>query len=62
VRRSLFLKSRAVAAALAVLALSYPALAQIHDELSIDVTDGANALISTLDARLKAADMHTKVM
>jgi hypothetical protein len=35
----LFLKSRAVAAALAILALSYPAPAQIHDELSIGVTD-----------------------
>ena len=61
-RLSLLLKSRAVAAALAVLALSYPAPAQIHDELSIGVTDGINALITTLEAHLKAAEMHTKVM
>jgi hypothetical protein len=50
VRLSLFLKSRAVAAALAVLALSYPAPAQIHDELSMDVTD-----VSDPDAPIKVS-------
>lgn len=38
-RLSFFLKFRAIAAAFTILALTYPAPAQIHDELSIDVTD-----------------------
>ena len=49
-RLSLLRKPRAVAAALAVLALSYPAPAQIHDELSMDVTD-----VSDPDAAIKVS-------